>query len=129
MSRQHNLTEPHYGQIKLKCPYKHKVGVILVQPRRPVGRQSFHRLGDVLKEPEMIPVDPSEKDGELKLAEPEPPVDIEGVVERGRPVSAECQRCGQTWQTPWEMVEPAIAQLVNTPVVTLTLYDRPAVLT
>lgn len=91
-------------------------------PSRP---QTFHRIAAVIKEPEMIPVDPSRPDGELKLAEPEPPVDVEGVVERGMPVSAECQRCGQTWQTPWEMVESAITQLANTPVVTLALYDRP----
>jgi hypothetical protein len=33
----------------------------------------------------MIPVDPSEKDRELKLAEPEQPVTTEGVVEQGLP--------------------------------------------
>ncbi|MDT5050516.1 MAG: hypothetical protein QOJ56_2992 [Mycobacterium sp.] len=36
MSRRNNLSEPFYGQIKLKCPYKHELGAILVQPRRPV---------------------------------------------------------------------------------------------
>lgn len=125
MSRQHNLTEPSYGQIKLKCPYKHKLGVILVQPRRPGGRrQTFYLIGDLLKEPKMIPVDPSDKDGELRAAEPELSVEYEGV-KQGNPVSVECKWCGQTWQCLWDMAELAIAQLVNTPVVTLTLYDRP----
>lgn len=119
------MSDPSYGQIKLKCPYKHKLGVIFVNPRRPDRPQTFDRIADVIKEPEMVPVNPGEKDGELKPAEPELRFDTLGGVEQGRPVSAECERCGQTWQTPWEMVEPAIAHLVNTPVVTITLADKP----
>ena len=125
MSRRHNETEPSYGQIKLKCPYKHKLAVILVQPRRPGDRrQTFYLIGDLVKEPKMIPVDPSVKDGELKAAEPELSVEYE-AVDYGKPVSVACKWCGETWQALWDMVEPAIKQLVNTPVVTLTLYDRP----
>ncbi|HEX4391255.1 MAG TPA: hypothetical protein VH084_06895 [Mycobacterium sp.] len=119
------MSEPVYGQIKLKCPYKHELDVIFVNPRHPVRKQTFDRVADVIKEPEMVPVNPGDKNGELKPVEAELRFDTLGVVEQGQPVSAECQRCGQTWQTPWEMVEPEIAKLVNTPVVTLTLYDRP----
>jgi hypothetical protein len=54
MSRRNNVTEPAYGQIKLKCPRGHEVGAILVQPRRPIGgRKALYRLGAVLKAPEI----------------------------------------------------------------------------
>jgi hypothetical protein len=46
-------------------------------------------------------------------------------MEWGLPVSADCDDCGRSYQTFWEMVEPAIAQLASKPVVTLTLYDQP----
>lgn len=121
MSRRNNVSEPFYGQITLKCPYKHELGAILVQPRRPTRRpQTFYRLDTVLSAPHIA----KGPDGELELPGPED-VPLKGTLEQGLPVSAECERCGQAWQTPWEMVEPAIAQLADTPVVTLTLYDKP----
>lgn len=61
---------------------------------------------------------------ELQLPSDEP-VDVVGIVEPGLAVVAECDRRGQTWQLPWEMIEPATAQLADTPVVTITLADKP----
>jgi hypothetical protein len=46
MSRR-SLSEPYYGQIKLKYPRGHEAGVIMVQPRRPAAGQTprlFRRL-------------------------------------------------------------------------------------
>jgi hypothetical protein len=120
MSRRNNLSEPIDGQIKLKCPYKHELAAILVRPRHSVGRQTFHRLGAVMSAPKITKL----PNDELELPPPEP-VDVVGIVEPGLPVVAECQRCSQTWQTPWVMIEPAIAQLADTPVVTITLADKP----
>ena len=120
MSRRSNVSDSFYGQIKMKCPYKHELGAILVQPRRPVRPQTFKRLSAVLSAPDF----PKGPDGELQVPEPEV-FETEGPIERGMPVSAECDRCGQTWQLPWEMVEPAIAQLNDTPVVTITPASKP----
>jgi hypothetical protein len=54
MSRKNNMSEPAYGQIKLKCPRGHEVGVILVDQRRPIGSwTALFRLGAVLKAPEL----------------------------------------------------------------------------
>lgn len=119
MSR-HSLSEPMDGQIKLECPYKHELGAILVRPRHSVGRQTLHRLGAVMRAPKITKL----PNDELVLP---PPLDVDviGTVEPGVPVEAECSRCGQTWQTPWAMIEPAIAQLEDTPVVTVTLADKP----
>jgi hypothetical protein len=109
MSRRHNVTDPAYGQIKLKCPRGHDVGVILVQPRRPAdGRKDFYRLGAVLKE----------------AADTENVVH-EGRMERGKTVEAHCGLCGRPYWTFWERVEPEIAKLADTPVVTLPLDDDP----
>jgi hypothetical protein len=112
MSRRNNVTDPVYGQIKLKCPRGHEAGVILVQPRRPIrGRQALYRLGAVLKAP--------------KIESPEENIVHEGRMEWGRTVGADCEICGRPYWTFWETVEPEIAKLADTPVVTLTLDDDP----
>jgi hypothetical protein len=77
MSRRNNLSEPAYGQIKLKCPYKHDLGAILVNPgrldplQRPTRRQTFHRIAAALPAPELT----EHPDGKIEM-QPEPPVDI-----------------------------------------------------
>jgi hypothetical protein len=109
MSRRHNATTPLYGQIKLKCPYKHELGAILVQPRRPAGQQMFYRIAKAISAPD------TPENCEMTF----------DPIEPGMPVIDRCQRCGKTWQAPWDVVEPEIAKLVNTPVVTLTLRGRP----
>jgi hypothetical protein len=118
MSR-HSLSDPIEGQIKLKCPYKHELGGILVRPRHSVGRQTLHRLGAMMSAPKITEL----ANDQLQLPPPQP-VDVVGIVEPGLPVVADCQRCGQTWQTPWATIEPAITQLEDTPVVTVTLADK-----
>jgi len=89
MSRRNNLSTPMDGQIKLKCPYKHELGAILVVPRNSIGRQTFHRLGSVMSAPQITEL----PDGELQLPPPEP-LDVRGTAEPGLPVSAECGWCG-----------------------------------
>jgi hypothetical protein len=121
MSRR-NLSEPMYGQIELKCPHKHELGAILVQPRRrpPTGPQTLHRLSAVMKAPKIT----RRPDGELEMPEPDNLGDLP-MMQWGAPVSDKCGVCGHSYQAPWEMVEPAIAQLADSPLVKLTLYDRP----
>jgi hypothetical protein len=119
MSRR-SLSEPAYGQIKLKCPRGHQVGIIFVQPRRPIGdRQAFYRLGAALKAPEI------EERPDGKLESPAEDFVHEGRMERGQSVEANCGTCGRPYWSFWEKVEPAIARLADTPVVTFTLDDDP----
>jgi hypothetical protein len=120
MSRRNNVTEPAYGQIKMECPRGHEAGVILVQPRRPIGGlKTLYRLGSVLKAPEI-----AERPGG-KLESAEENIVHEGRMEWGRTVEAECRICGRPYWTLWETVEPEIAKTADTPVVTLTLDDDP----
>jgi hypothetical protein len=122
MSR-HSLSEPMDGQIKLKCPRGHPVGVILVVgPRRPLGGpKDLYRLGAVLKAPK-VEIQP---DGEIKIESPVENFDYESRMEWGRTVEADCKTCGRPYWTFWETVEPEIAKLTDTPIVTLTLDDDP----
>jgi hypothetical protein len=120
MSR-HSLSEPFFGHTKLKCPHWHELGAIMIQPRRSVAgqRPSLFRVKSVMKAPEI-----TERPGG-KLESPEEDFVHEGRMEWGRSVGADCEICGRPYWTFWETVEPAIARLADTPVVTLTLDDDP----
>lgn len=117
-------SEPLYGLIKLKCPRKHELGAIMVQPRKPMPGQTqrLRRLDGVIKPPKIT----RGSDGEFELPEPET-LSGGGSVPPGLPIRATCRECReQRWpkycyEECWELIEPEIRRLAETPVVTITL--------
>lgn len=105
--RESEIVEPIDGQIRLKCPHGHRVGAVLLSPRRPVGPQALYLL-----------------DAELRRG-------TDSVssqrLQPGLPLRVICHNCrlqqtGRYWyEAPWQQLDRLLQELSGTWNLSLTL--------
>lgn len=103
MTSRRDKSDPLYGQIRLRCPRGHDMGAITAQPRQ--SPKHFFQTERLMR---------TNDDGVSGAA-----------ILRGDPIAVTCTICARDFEEKWDMIEPILAQLRDSPVVTFTVHAAP----